>query len=539
MPWKRPARRTCPWPSSARPRGRPRRPCPATSKREVGRRAEQLAEVGAARRRGRGVVWPSDVVSTPSGAHAAAIASRSCGRQRLEVGGHDGLRACSRPCRGQLPSRPMRKPTRPREVGRGERVLPGRLAAAAPAAVAGRPALQRVGDRGRRRDRARRHRHARARLARRTSSARSTRSAAARARPAARLHPRPRRPLRPGARRSPTAPAASCGRTPTTSTSPRCADDPEAALAAPRRDRAPERRARGDAAATRGAAPTRPPARSQPDRDLARPASRSRPTSAPGRCTRRRATRRRTSVLFQPERRLLISGDHLLGRVSLYFDYGCTPDPVGEFLGSLDTVEALGARLALSGHGRPFADVQEHIDANRAAGAQRLDAVLARARGRAVDRLRPAAARLRRGASTREMAGWLLTKMLCYLTHLEAPGAVERLGGRAGALGASALTLACGSTSGSPRARARPSPSSSSRPRPRRGRATSRRRWRRSRALEPDLRLGDLRRRRLAGREGQDGRHRLAHEARLRARGDGALHLRRRDRRGAARRRST
>src|SRR5215212_11167152 len=50
-------------------------------------------------------------------------------------------------------------------------------------------------------------------------------------------------------------------------------------------------------------------------------------------------------VLFQPERRLLISGDHLLGRVSLYFDYGWTPDPVGEFLGSLDVTEALGARL--------------------------------------------------------------------------------------------------------------------------------------------------------------------------------------------------
>ena len=36
--------------------------------------------------------------------------------------------------------------------------------------------------------------------------------------------------------------------------------------------------------------------------------------------------------LFQPERRLLISGDHLLGRISLFFDYGYSPDPVGEFL---------------------------------------------------------------------------------------------------------------------------------------------------------------------------------------------------------------
>ena len=36
--------------------------------------------------------------------------------------------------------------------------------------------------------------------------------------------------------------------------------------------------------------------------------------------------------LFQAERRLLISGDHVLGRISLFFDYGWTPDPIGEFL---------------------------------------------------------------------------------------------------------------------------------------------------------------------------------------------------------------
>ena len=70
-------------------------------------------------------------------------------------------------------------------------------------------------------------------------------------------------------------------------------------------------------------------------------------------------------VLFQPEQRLLLSGDHLLGRVSLYFDYGWTPDPVAEFLDSLDTVEALDARLCLPGHGRPFGDVGAHIEANR------------------------------------------------------------------------------------------------------------------------------------------------------------------------------
>ena len=75
--------------------------------------------------------------------------------------------------------------------------------------------------------------------------------------------------------------------------------------------------------------------------------------------------------LHQPEHRMLISGDHLLGRVSLYFDYGWTPDPVGEFLGSLDRVDALDARLVLAGHGRTFADVRAHIQANRALVAER------------------------------------------------------------------------------------------------------------------------------------------------------------------------
>src|SRR6201999_3467620 len=77
--------------------------------------------------------------------------------------------------------------------------------------------------------------------------------------------------------------------------------------------------------------------------------------------------------LYQAERRLLISGDHLLGRVSLYFDVGYTPDPVGEFLASLDKIEPLGARLALSGHGRTFTDVQAHIDATRRLVDERLE----------------------------------------------------------------------------------------------------------------------------------------------------------------------
>ena len=79
--------------------------------------------------------------------------------------------------------------------------------------------------------------------------------------------------------------------------------------------------------------------------------------------------------LFQADRRLLISGDHLLGRVSLYFDYGWSPDPAGEFAHSLDLVDELGARLCLPGHGRTFTDARAHIQANRALMGDRVATV--------------------------------------------------------------------------------------------------------------------------------------------------------------------
>src|SRR5437660_56217 len=79
---------------------------------------------------------------------------------------------------------------------------------------------------------------------------------------------------------------------------------------------------------------------------------------------------------YQRERRLLLSGDHVLGRVSLYYDYGWTPDPVGEFLHSLGVVDRLDARLGLSGHGKPFVDVRGHVAGSRRLVEQRLGALL-------------------------------------------------------------------------------------------------------------------------------------------------------------------
>lgn len=132
--------------------------------------------------------------------------------------------------------------------------------------------------------------------------------------------------------------------------------------------------------------------------------------------------------LYQPEHRLLVSGDHLLGRISLYFDVGYSPDPVGEFLGSLDRVAGLGARLCLPGHGRTFTDVQAHIEGNRRLVQER------------IGRLREALAGGERSAFelaphvwgdsvSQGNAHWLLSETLAYLIHLETLGEVRRLPG--------------------------------------------------------------------------------------------------------------
>jgi glyoxylase-like metal-dependent hydrolase (beta-lactamase superfamily II) len=127
--------------------------------------------------------------------------------------------------------------------------------------------------------------------------------------------------------------------------------------------------------------------------------------------------------LFQPEHRILLSGDHVLGRISLFFEYGWSPDPVGEFLRSLDLVDGLGARLALSGHGRPFTDVHAHIEGNRKLVATRLAAVhdgLGEGPGTALQ----LAQQVYEEPLTESNAAWLLTQTLCYLHHLELAGQV-------------------------------------------------------------------------------------------------------------------
>jgi glyoxylase-like metal-dependent hydrolase (beta-lactamase superfamily II) len=129
--------------------------------------------------------------------------------------------------------------------------------------------------------------------------------------------------------------------------------------------------------------------------------------------------------LFQAQRRLMISGDHLLGRISLFFDFGWTADPVGEFLRSLTLVDELDPRLCMSGHGRSFVDAHGHVEANRMLVSHRLDAVLAAVGGepRTAVEISPSVY----GEPLSEYnTGWFLPQTLGYLRHLEVQGLVAK-----------------------------------------------------------------------------------------------------------------
>jgi glyoxylase-like metal-dependent hydrolase (beta-lactamase superfamily II) len=133
--------------------------------------------------------------------------------------------------------------------------------------------------------------------------------------------------------------------------------------------------------------------------------------------------------LHQPDRGILISGDHLLGRVSLYYDYGHTPDPAGEFLDSLDTIDALDSGLCLAGHGRPFRDVKEHIEANRREVAERMGRVHGALEDGAKTAFEIVPALMQTEELTPMVVNWGLSEALCYLRYMELRDQVARVDG--------------------------------------------------------------------------------------------------------------
>jgi glyoxylase-like metal-dependent hydrolase (beta-lactamase superfamily II) len=134
-------------------------------------------------------------------------------------------------------------------------------------------------------------------------------------------------------------------------------------------------------------------------------------------------------VLHQPERRLMVSGDHLLGRTVLFFDYGHTPDPIGEFLGSLEEVEPLEVDLVLPGHGRTFRDPEAKI----AEARRQVDELLGKVRAALAGSERTAFEIVGEivGADGRSSpaAAWVLQIVLACLDHLAIAGEVSPVGG--------------------------------------------------------------------------------------------------------------
>jgi glyoxylase-like metal-dependent hydrolase (beta-lactamase superfamily II) len=132
--------------------------------------------------------------------------------------------------------------------------------------------------------------------------------------------------------------------------------------------------------------------------------------------------------LHQPERRLMLSGDHLLGRSVLFFDYGHTADPFGEYLASLDRVEPLPVDLCLPGHGKPFRDPQTNIAAVR----EQANGLLDKVRAGLTAGAEPTAFELVEQIIGREnltapTGGFLLQIVLACLDHLAALGEATRV----------------------------------------------------------------------------------------------------------------
>ena len=123
--------------------------------------------------------------------------------------------------------------------------------------------------------------------------------------------------------------------------------------------------------------------------------------------------------LHQPDRRLLVSGDHLLGRISLYYDFGYTLDPAGEYLESLDIVDRLDSDLCLAGHARPFREVSKKIEATRGTVLERIERVRACLDGVPKSPFQIVPEFLGDPEPSPMMLNWGLSEVLVYLNHLE------------------------------------------------------------------------------------------------------------------------
>jgi len=70
--------------------------------------------------------------------------------------------------------------------------------------------------------------------------------------------------------------------------------------------------------------------------------------------------------LYEPNQEILISGDHILPAavpdVGVILEPGSSPNPLGDYLNSLNEMKQLNVSLILPGHGEPFPGFQQRIE---------------------------------------------------------------------------------------------------------------------------------------------------------------------------------
>jgi glyoxylase-like metal-dependent hydrolase (beta-lactamase superfamily II) len=122
----------------------------------------------------------------------------------------------------------------------------------------------------------------------------------------------------------------------------------------------------------------------------------------------------------------MITGDQLLPRVALHFDYGFSPDPVSEFLASLDKIERHSPSMCLPGHGSPFNDAAGVIAGTRRATLERIGLVAHALGGEKPLSAFDLVVRLLGGRMDPDVGRHALPETLAYLKYLQLQGKTVR-----------------------------------------------------------------------------------------------------------------
>jgi len=138
--------------------------------------------------------------------------------------------------------------------------------------------------------------------------------------------------------------------------------------------------------------------------------------------------------LYEPERSLLLSGDHILPRITPHIGYWNETylDPLGVFLASLQKVKAIGAKRALPAHREPIEDLPGRIEELIAHHAEREAQILNALEGTMTGKQVAERLTWRRNLSrfddlpTTEQS-FALVETLAHLEHLRANGVVEKI----------------------------------------------------------------------------------------------------------------